>query len=199
MDKVPFIEEDSGYDVCWFCPSLRFPAGGFDVYERPTLECPFDPADGFRYAAGRVPVCVHPYKVGLPPGRYASAGEPVPAREPEPAADSVPARRDEPDRVVAMPPVNRGFVRRPHGRRPARRTATPTARQARTDPGPYTGALPPGLPEDIADLAEWIRALVDSATPESLADVLAGAEAAALTRFPEEQVIAVLRRALSGG
>jgi hypothetical protein len=69
VDIEPFVDEDSDHDVCWICPSVRFPAGGFDVVERPTRECPFDPADGFRYTAARVPVCVHPYNMGLPAGR----------------------------------------------------------------------------------------------------------------------------------
>ncbi|WP_371484794.1 hypothetical protein [Kitasatospora sp. NBC_00315] len=41
--------------------------------------------------------------------------------------------------------------------------------------------------------------LARDAAPEDLAEVLAGAEAAALTRFPETEVLAVLRRVLSGG
>ncbi|MFE4800295.1 tyrosine-type recombinase/integrase [Streptomyces sp. NPDC056708] len=41
------------------------------VYDRPSWECPFDPADGFRYTADRTPACVHPHKVGLEPDRIA--------------------------------------------------------------------------------------------------------------------------------
>ncbi|WP_329571863.1 hypothetical protein [Kitasatospora sp. NBC_01266] len=59
--------------------------------------------------------------------------------------------------------------------------------------------LPPGLPEDVADLAAWVGQLARYAAPQDLAEVLAGAEAAALTRFPEAEVLAVLRRVLSGG
>lgn len=55
---------------CGICPSRRFPLGEFDVFERPSRDCPFNPADGHRYTTAGVPVCVHPEKVGLPPGRY---------------------------------------------------------------------------------------------------------------------------------
>lgn len=46
------------------------------MIERPSRDCPFDPADGYRYTAAGVPVCVHPEKVGLPPGEYKSEGTP---------------------------------------------------------------------------------------------------------------------------
>nr|WSZ97127.1 hypothetical protein OH820_17010 [Streptomyces sp. NBC_00857] len=61
---------------CGICPSRRLPLGEFDVIDRPSRDCPFDPADGYRYTATGVPVCVHPEKVGLPPGRYKSDGTP---------------------------------------------------------------------------------------------------------------------------
>lgn len=47
------------------------------MWARPTKECPFDPADGHRYAADGTPVCVHPEKVGLPVGAYRSANAPL--------------------------------------------------------------------------------------------------------------------------
>lgn len=59
--------------------------------------------------------------------------------------------------------------------------------------------LPPGLPEEPAGLGPWVHGLAGGAAPEELAEVLAGAEAAALTRFPAEQVLAVLRDVLSAG
>ncbi|MFE0462914.1 hypothetical protein ACFW1A_27040 [Kitasatospora sp. NPDC058965] len=188
MESEPFVDEESDHDVCWICPALRFPAGGFDVYERPTRECPYDPADGFRYTADRVPVCVHPYDVGLPPGRYATDGLPVPAparrrAAPAPtptAAEAVPGpeavRRSAPGALPRRLPFRR--------RKPAAR---------------YTGAVPSGLPAELDGLAAWVGQLVRGAAPEDLADVLAGAEAAALARFPEDAVLAVMRRALSGG
>lgn len=61
--------------ACGICPARRFPVGQFDVHARPTSESPFDPVDGHRYTVDRVPVCVHPEKVGLPAGKYMSAGE----------------------------------------------------------------------------------------------------------------------------
>ncbi|MFF3243252.1 hypothetical protein ACFYWY_05815 [Streptomyces sp. NPDC002870] len=61
---------------CGICPSRRFPLGEFDVFERPSADCPFNPEDGHRYTSAGVPVCVHPEKVGLPPGRYKTEGVP---------------------------------------------------------------------------------------------------------------------------
>ncbi|MDH6115054.1 hypothetical protein P3T36_007343 [Kitasatospora sp. MAP12-15] len=187
MDTAePFVDDDSDHDVCWFCPSLRFPAGGFDVFEQPSRECPFDPADGFRYTAARVPVCVHPYKVGLPPGRYGSDGEPVPAR----------ALRPTPPGVTGMPLSAPGDAE-PGAARTYQAPRSEPRRRRRT-PAPYAGALPPGLPQELADLAAWVGRLANRAAPTELAEVLAAAEAAALTRFPEVEVLAVMRRVLSG-
>ncbi|MEW1719850.1 hypothetical protein [Streptomyces sp. NPDC093109] len=76
MDEA-FVTGDGHHTACGICPSRRFPLGEFDVFERPSKECPFDPADGHRYTAERVPVCVHPGKVGLPVGRYKSDGVPL--------------------------------------------------------------------------------------------------------------------------
>ncbi|MDH6137753.1 hypothetical protein P3T37_007186 [Kitasatospora sp. MAA4] len=182
MESEPFVGEESEHEVCWFCPSVRLPAGGFDVFERPTRECAFDPADGFRYTVvGRVPVCVHPGKVGLPPGRYASEGRPMPAREPRPVVVERAAEAEpEPEAEVV------GVVR-------AQR------RERRQVPAPYAGALPVGLPQELTGLAAWVAELARGAQPQDLAEVLAGAEAAALTRFPEAEVLEVLRRVLSGG
>ncbi|MGW4048186.1 hypothetical protein [Streptomyces sp. NPDC004721] len=42
-----------------------WPHEAFVVYDRPSWQCPFDPADGFRYTADGTPACVHPHKVGL--------------------------------------------------------------------------------------------------------------------------------------
>ncbi|WP_344077678.1 hypothetical protein [Streptomyces crystallinus] len=61
---------------CGICPSRRYPIGEFDVFERPSAEAPFSPVDGHRYTTAGVPVCVHPHKVGLPPGRYKTDGIP---------------------------------------------------------------------------------------------------------------------------
>ncbi|MEU2835087.1 hypothetical protein ABZ667_41790 [Streptomyces lavendulae] len=49
----------------------------------PCWECPFDPADGFRYTADGTPACVHPNKIGVEPDRIAPAPKPLPSAEPE--------------------------------------------------------------------------------------------------------------------
>ncbi|KUF19500.1 hypothetical protein [Streptomyces silvensis] len=69
-----FVSQDVLHRACGVCPSRRLPVGEFDVHERPSREAPFDPADGYRYSAGGVPVCVHPEKVGLPAAGYKSEG-----------------------------------------------------------------------------------------------------------------------------
>ncbi|MFJ4499572.1 hypothetical protein [Streptomyces sp. NPDC088864] len=64
--EAPFIDPESDYPCCWFCPALRLPRTGFLVADRPSRDWPFDAADGFRYTTGtRTPVCVHPGRVGL--------------------------------------------------------------------------------------------------------------------------------------
>ncbi|MGQ4490273.1 hypothetical protein LRE75_21905 [Streptomyces sp. 372A] len=65
--EAPFIDPESDYPCCWFCPALRLPRTGFLVADRPSRDWPFDAADGFRYTVDtRAPVCVHPGRVGLP-------------------------------------------------------------------------------------------------------------------------------------
>ncbi|MEU2870386.1 hypothetical protein ABZ769_14450 [Streptomyces olivoreticuli] len=68
---------DDEHPACGICPSRRFPLGAFDVVERPSLDCPFNPTDGHRYTLDGVPVCVHPDKVGIPVGRYKTDGLPL--------------------------------------------------------------------------------------------------------------------------
>jgi hypothetical protein len=65
-------------ETCTVCPAQHLGPGGFDVVDGPRAGCRFDPAVGCR-VDGRsgVPVCVHPFRVGLAPGAYASAGVPV--------------------------------------------------------------------------------------------------------------------------
>lgn len=49
--------------------------GQFDVVDRPATRFAFDKAAGCRVdTVTGTPVCVHPFRVGLPPGPYASAG-----------------------------------------------------------------------------------------------------------------------------
>ncbi|MEV7287822.1 hypothetical protein AB0O01_25165 [Streptomyces sp. NPDC093252] len=83
-----FVNGDVLHLACGICPSRRLPVGEFDVFERPTGECPFRPADGHRYTADGTPVCVHPEKVGLPAGRYKSEGAPLRVRVCLPADES---------------------------------------------------------------------------------------------------------------
>ncbi|GAA2627521.1 hypothetical protein GCM10009863_48120 [Streptomyces axinellae] len=78
--EPPFVDPDSDALACGICPAKRFPRSGFVVYDRPTREAPFNPADGFRYDTEGTPVCVHPHKVGLAPDRIAPPPESV---EPE--------------------------------------------------------------------------------------------------------------------
>ncbi|MFJ5779751.1 hypothetical protein [Streptomyces sp. NPDC093094] len=86
----PFARD--GRPVCGVCPSLRLPGGMFDVAERPSRDCPFDPATGNRFTAQGVPVCVHPERVGLPAARYATDRLPLPWQTPPPVeAGEVPA------------------------------------------------------------------------------------------------------------
>lgn len=84
----PFIGPDDD-DPCGICPSRRYPRKQFLVYDRPTREAPFNPADGCRYTADGVPVCVHPNRVGLEPDRMA----PPPASEPSAEEPSRTRRR----------------------------------------------------------------------------------------------------------
>ncbi|MER5891215.1 hypothetical protein ABT160_46035 [Streptomyces sp. NPDC001941] len=73
----PFVSSDVHHLACGVCPSRLYSVGEFDVFERPTSECPFSKADGHRYLSDGTPVCVHPEKVGLPAGRYKSEGAPL--------------------------------------------------------------------------------------------------------------------------
>ncbi|MFF2024883.1 hypothetical protein ACFVW2_24135 [Streptomyces sp. NPDC058171] len=72
----PFIG-DVHHLACGICPSRSHAVGEFDVFERPTKACPFDPVDGHRCTADGTPVCVHPDRVGLPAGRYKSENVPI--------------------------------------------------------------------------------------------------------------------------
>jgi hypothetical protein len=64
---------------CRACPIRRFRVGSFDVEDRPKSSTRFDPKTGSRtIPESGVPVCVHPHRIGLPPGAYASAGAPLP-------------------------------------------------------------------------------------------------------------------------
>ncbi|MEV0810921.1 hypothetical protein [Micromonospora sp. NPDC050200] len=70
--------------TCVVCPAQQLGPGQFDVVDRPGPEFAYNPDIGWRTSADGVAVCVHPYRVGLPPGRYASQGDPVPVEAPRP-------------------------------------------------------------------------------------------------------------------
>jgi len=174
--EPPFIDDDrDDHTACWICPALRLPAGQFDVYDKPTRDCPFDPQTGYRYTADGTAVCVHPYKVGVPAGRYASQHEPFP-------------------QVVRHSPAVEP-VRRP----------MPVATAPRPFPGPAPAscvsdaAIMAGERPDVpADLLTWMRGLVADAAPDDLESTLDQAEEAARARFPADSVVEALRRVLSG-
>lgn len=69
--------------TCVVCPAQLLGPGAFDVVDRPGSQYRYDPGAGYRTDADTgTPVCVHPFRVGLPPGAYASAGEPAPVHRP---------------------------------------------------------------------------------------------------------------------
>jgi hypothetical protein len=79
------------------CPARRLPPAGFDIAEGPG-QVRWQLRDGFRCLPDGTPVCVHPDRVGLPPGRYASAGD----RWPEGLSGGVVAGMpDEPSMLAA--------------------------------------------------------------------------------------------------
>ena len=65
--------------TCVVCPAQVLGPGRFDVIDRPGPDSQYDPQAGYRINrhTGQA-VCVHPYRVGLPPGAYASANAPLP-------------------------------------------------------------------------------------------------------------------------
>jgi hypothetical protein len=74
-------------DTCVVCPAQVLRLGEFDVCDRPGPTSRYDRDLDYRVdTTTGAPVCVHPYRVGLPPGAYCSAGEPVPAIPSEPPA-----------------------------------------------------------------------------------------------------------------
>lgn len=101
-ETVPYAT-DTSHQVCAACPSLSLPGGAFDVLPRPSCDCPFDPATGWRFTVEKVPVCVHPHKVGLPAAPYATLNLPLPWQTdpPEDPRALVPWLRDA---VTSAPP-----------------------------------------------------------------------------------------------
>jgi hypothetical protein len=89
-------------DTCAVCPAQLLRAGEFDVTDRPGPDSRYDPAAGYRINVHTgAPTCVHPYRVGLPPAAYASAGVPAPQVLDEPPAPT-PAALVMPDDVTDL-------------------------------------------------------------------------------------------------
>ncbi|MEU4155452.1 hypothetical protein [Actinoplanes sp. NPDC026670] len=87
-------------DTCAVCPAQVLGPGTFDVLARPGPRYPYRPELGWRADPDGVPVCVHPYRVGMPVGEYKSAGVPVPdldspAPAPTPEALELPERLED--------------------------------------------------------------------------------------------------------
>lgn len=74
--------------TCVVCPAQQLGPGAFDVVDRPGPEFAYDPDIGWRVNAEGIAICVHPYRVGLPAGRYASRGEAIPVNTSRPAPTS---------------------------------------------------------------------------------------------------------------
>lgn len=76
-------------DSCVVCPARRLQPGQFDVLDASPREYRLNRQVGYRADAAGNPVCVHPYRIGIQPGRYASGGQPLPeagAPAPQPTA-----------------------------------------------------------------------------------------------------------------
>jgi hypothetical protein len=80
------VAVDSGHgtrwrlDACRVCPAQTLRVGEFDVCDRPGPATRYDPVAGHRiHTITGLPECVHPFRVQMPAGRYASNGEPAPA------------------------------------------------------------------------------------------------------------------------
>lgn len=75
LDLVKARRPEWKTDCCVVCPAQTRELGQFDVVDRPAKQHAFDKAQGCRInTTTGTPVCVHPFRVGLPPGAYASAG-----------------------------------------------------------------------------------------------------------------------------
>lgn len=85
--------------VCEVCPAQMMGPGAFDVADRPGRGR-YDPTLGYRIdSVTGVALCVHPYRVGLTPGRYASRGEAVevPSVTPTPGVEHLELPEDPAD------------------------------------------------------------------------------------------------------
>lgn len=69
---------------CSVCPAQLLAAGAFDVVAGPGRQFLYRPDLEYRVDVETgVPTCVHPFRVGLPPAPYASAGAVLPGPEVE--------------------------------------------------------------------------------------------------------------------
>lgn len=68
-------------DTCVVCPARKLGPGEFDVLDAPARDYRLDRSVGYRVDPHANAVCVHPYRVGLAVGRYASRHLPLPDPE----------------------------------------------------------------------------------------------------------------------
>lgn len=79
LDELFLPSEDIQAATCEVCPAQLLRFGAFDVVDRPGVENRYDSDHGWRAnVVTGAPTCVHPYRVGLPPALYVSAGVPLP-------------------------------------------------------------------------------------------------------------------------
>ena len=109
----------------------------------------------------------HPFRVGLPPGAYTSAGQPT---VPGLVGDESDGRRPIP--ALGMPLVV------------SREVFIPSPEQL-------------VLPEQVEDLEGWLIAMLRTAPRNAMTSALEQAEAKAMERFTGEQIVTALRRVLA--
>ncbi|MFI5889747.1 hypothetical protein ACIA5D_06460 [Actinoplanes sp. NPDC051513] len=80
---------------------------------------------------------------------------------------------------------------------PSRVRLPPCLYASNHEPPPGPAEHPPPAPDDLADLAAWFGAAIRAAPAESRAAALADAELTARCRFPADDVLTAMRRALS--
>lgn len=92
FEELYLAPEEIQDATCAVCPAQLLPFGQFDVESGPSRDTRYEPDRGWRVnTTTGAPTCVHPYRVGLPPARYASDNLPVPQspRRPEPTLADV--------------------------------------------------------------------------------------------------------------
>jgi hypothetical protein len=101
MSVTPVPLPEWEHATCVVCPAQVLGPGSFDVADRPGSQYRYDPTVGYRIDVDTgVPVCMHPFRVGLPPGVYASAAQPLPAPDrpfPPPSAEQLALPEDATD------------------------------------------------------------------------------------------------------